>query len=702
MQCFFVRIFYGVILWLCSTWVLAAMPATSDDYGGSPFERHRVLFISSYHASFPSFFQQFNGLRSALDNSRVQLDVEFLDAKRLPFEENYQSFFSLLSRKLARLPKYDVLVVGDDHALQEVVRRKETLFRDLPVVFLGVNNATAVDALDQNEFTGVVESLAIKDTLSLIKNLYPKREVVVINDASLTGSFIQKRFFRSAKALGVEYREVLLSKMRFAELPEVLQSLDSGTPILLLSALQDREQNTLEFYRSIALIREFSSGPVFHLWKHGLGSGVVGGRVLSNFSQGAAAGDMVAQILKGVAVRDIPAVEHFATEWLFDYRQLNYYGIDRWQLPSGSTVLFTPQDEPRLIPLRVGVMAVLGMMLAAMLYMVCWKRGKVLSLQRQQHAELERLVDERTLELSRSKQQVEDSLQDRELILDNSIVAIMLVANKRISWCNAYCEFMFGYPELELQKYSIKYLLQDESGFLPLLGSVEEQITQKGAFVEEVQFKRKTGEAFWGMVHAKSVSPDSLRQGVLFIVSDISKTKSVQFELERLNERLVYMSQTDELTRVANRRAINEVLLREHERLMRYGHSYSVILIDIDHFKRINDRFGHAVGDEVLVNIAKLLQAQIRSVDALGRWGGEEFMVVCPCTEREQADVLADDLRKKIHEQCWVGDCTVSASFGIYQPAKKDTIRRVLECVDAALYKSKETRNTVTVYQNTA
>lgn len=157
------------------------------------------------------------------------------------------------------------------------------------------------------------------------------------------------------------------------------------------------------------------------------------------------------------------------------------------------------------------------------------------------------------------------------------------------------------------------------------------------------------------------------------------------------------LSQTDMLTGLYNRRKIDQILNDEFSRYTRYQSPLTLILLDIDNFKQINDSFGHAIGDEVLVSIAEILLGNIRNTDRVSRWGGEEFLIICPETNGAEGVQLAEKLRRQIASFQFktVGNCT--ASFGVTELRTGDKTANVFSRCDAALYQSKDTgRNRVT------
>ncbi|MBK1705046.1 hypothetical protein CKO40_10960 [Halochromatium glycolicum] len=149
------------------------------------------------------------------------------------------------------------------------------------------------------------------------------------------------------------------------------------------------------------------------------------------------------------------------------------------------------------------------------------------------------------------------------------------------------------------------------------------------------------------------------------------------------------LSMTDHLTELANRARLNHLLEENLMRSRRYATPFSVIMVDMDHFKLINDQHGHQVGDQVLIYLAKVLMSNTRAVDVVGRWGGEEFLVIAPNTDLAQAARLAEKLRAAIaaSELPTVGSKT--ASLGVASYNAGDDQESIIGRGDAALYKAK-------------
>jgi diguanylate cyclase (GGDEF)-like protein len=167
-------------------------------------------------------------------------------------------------------------------------------------------------------------------------------------------------------------------------------------------------------------------------------------------------------------------------------------------------------------------------------------------------------------------------------------------------------------------------------------------------------------------------------------------------ELVAKNQELERLSITDPLTGLYNRLKLDQLLALEFARSQRYATSFATVILDIDKFKSVNDTYGHQTGDQVLVELAGILTNQTRDVDYVGRWGGEEFLVIASNTEIEGACELAEKLRQKVasHQFPRVGEKTASFGIAVYDPG--ESIADLMGRADRALYRAKESgRNRV-------
>ncbi|QKJ23318.1 GGDEF domain-containing protein [Poseidonibacter lekithochrous] len=184
----------------------------------------------------------------------------------------------------------------------------------------------------------------------------------------------------------------------------------------------------------------------------------------------------------------------------------------------------------------------------------------------------------------------------------------------------------------------------------------------------------------------------------LKIFTKMFQVNKLKEELEEKNKELKRIAITDKLTNIYNRVKLDSKMEAEMNRAQRFGHGFSIIIIDIDYFKEVNDNYGHQIGDCVLIEMANLLKSHVRNTDTLGRWGGEEFLIICPETKEEGVLKLANNLQKTIEENTFSTIGSKTASFGITTYINGDNTNSILKRADDALYKAKTTgRNKVEI-----
>lgn len=173
------------------------------------------------------------------------------------------------------------------------------------------------------------------------------------------------------------------------------------------------------------------------------------------------------------------------------------------------------------------------------------------------------------------------------------------------------------------------------------------------------------------------------------------KIKKLQDELKKSNELLLELSNTDHLTGLYNRRFLMEVLEREVQRASRKDGQLGLLLMDIDHFKRVNDTFGHLQGDVVLQSVARLIQKELRSYDVAARYGGEEFVALLPDTALQETMNVAERIRQAVQDMRFAGplaehQITVSIGVSFFRIPCTENIDDLLKSADEALYRAKE------------
>lgn len=250
------------------------------------------------------------------------------------------------------------------------------------------------------------------------------------------------------------------------------------------------------------------------------------------------------------------------------------------------------------------------------------------------------------------------------------------------------CRELTGYSAAELiDNHTVAFAELIDPAFEDRnLRAVEEAIGAAEPFSVEYQITRKDGERIWVWERGRGVEDNA---GLVLegIILDITDRKRMEQELSRL-------ATHDTLTGLYNRREISRILDEEVQRAERYGRSLALLWIDLDHFKRVNDKHGHAAGDRVLQALCDRLDRNIRSVDAIGRYGGEEFVVLLPEMEAEEARETAERLRTLVaDEPLAIGReqtlaLTISIGVAVY-PDHGTSVDALCDAADRAMYEAK-------------
>ncbi|NPA66281.1 MAG: diguanylate cyclase [Epsilonproteobacteria bacterium] len=303
------------------------------------------------------------------------------------------------------------------------------------------------------------------------------------------------------------------------------------------------------------------------------------------------------------------------------------------------------------------------------------------------NANLEKIIEERI-----SEQKVLLSLFD---LGDSVLFKWRNDENWSVEYVSKSVEKLMGYSPKEFLEGNITYAeCIHEDDIQRVTQEVHDAIERKLYFFTHEPYRIKTLDNKLKWIHDSTVIVRDKNQEVVNFVgflSDITQLQEQKLKLQLL-------SRTDKLTQVYNRFYLDEVLKKQYYRLKRNNERCSLIIIDIDYFKKINDLYGHIEGDKVLILVAKLIQEHIRESDVFGRWGGEEFFIITPHTSAEEAQKLAEKLRDLI-ETYFKDDMKITASFGVTECIADRLLDENIITADKALYHSKENgRNKVTTF----
>lgn len=337
---------------LAVAWMVAAIGNAAAQTGASAtvygtLADKRVLFVSSYHLGFHTLPRQLAGLDAGFDEflghgTPPTVDIEFMDTKRLGTGAFLEVFRDVLRAKLETVAPYDLIIVGDDNALNFALEERDGLFRGLPIVFESVNNVELARSLTEDpQITGVIEKVSISETMELAKALLPKapRMWVVIDDSN-TG---RVNYAQLKAQLGEKppFELIILSleDLTHAQLFEELAKLGPKDPVLLLTAFRDHTGDSLTRAELFRRFRSVLQGPLFYPFWFEADDGPVGGRVVSYFEQGKRAAILAARILSGTPAAELGVVLESPNPYVIDVAELERHGLSAAHLPDDAIQL---------------------------------------------------------------------------------------------------------------------------------------------------------------------------------------------------------------------------------------------------------------------------------------------------------------------------------------------------------------------------
>ncbi len=298
--------------------------------------------------------------------------------------------------------------------------------------------------------------------------------------------------------------------------------------------------------------------------------------------------------------------------------------------------------------------------------------------------------------MKKLEQSLKKSEKIHRLLADNASDVIWTMGlDGKFTYISPSVEKLRGFKVEEVFAQTKEELLVPSSrSYLDHVLKMATEMVEKNlpfdAFRSDIEFPCKDGSTVWTDSTVSGIYDNENHfMGLLGVSRDITERKQMEEQIRKLSE-------IDRLTQLYNRSKIDAVLNAEVEHLSNNVGVCSVILLDIDYFKRVNDTWGHLVGDAVLKEIAGILRTETRERDTVGRWGGEEFLIILPSTGLEEAIAFAEKIRIKISEFHFSEINHLTASFGVAETTGRLTPVEILAKVDGALYHAKRSgRNCV-------
>lgn len=351
---------YGVFL-LCISLFLFWGTYRQIQAEGAP---GRVLFISSYSYGWDTVQLQIEGIKDGM-SSDITIDYEFMDTKRLDEEAAEQLLYDRLQYTLSRVSPYDVIIVGDDAALNFAVKYREELFDGIPIVFEGINNVQLARELAQQDplITGVVEELSLEKNIELALQLRPEtRNIIAILDDSLTGQTEREIFYKVQEQFpDLTFGEINVSECSSSELRTRLWQQGKDTILLFMIMAEDGSGRSYTNLEAVQMVVKCTNVPVMRLVDSRIEEGLLGGYVASMRKSGMLAAQMASSIIGGTDPAELPVMDSPNIYYINEEVMLKYdLSLDR--LPKDTVIInhnvtFAEKYGNILVPMAIFIVA---------------------------------------------------------------------------------------------------------------------------------------------------------------------------------------------------------------------------------------------------------------------------------------------------------------------------------------------------------
>jgi len=605
--------------------------------------KNRILFISSYNSSFPVFFQQIDGIKSVLTDENSILDLEFMDSKRFFQKENIKNFYNSLKYKITNNPeKYDAIIVGDDNAYDFAIKYQKELFPGIPIVFFGVNDIQkALKSKSYPQVTGVAEDVSVYDTLKVAIKLKPKAtKIVALGDSTETGIQDVKSFYNEEKNFKTyKFSDINLGKLTTDEFKKQLKNIDNSAIVVFISAFRDVKGNSIDFQTGVRLASDNCSQPLFDLYLHGIGSGLLGGKVISHIELGKTAAQMVGKIFSGIPAAQIPVIDKSPNKYIFDYNQLKKFNINQNLLPRGSLIL----NEK--VSFYDNYKNYIWSVLVVFIIMIVFIAYLLRNIKIRKKAERDLVEANSTLgatyeELEASSEELkaqfdEIEMQDKVLVHVKESYRLIceastggtwdfdLFANERVFTVSWYTEYGFSKDDFfKTKNWAVHIHPEDKDIFSDYQKLIKESSHEK--YSCEYRIKTKDGQYRYFLEKCIVVrNAKGIIKRIAGSHTDITDKKLQEIKINKL-------AYHDILTGLPNRAYLNKELETVLLNCKKNSANGATIFIGLDNFSLINEYFGHETGDKALIYISNRLEEAFAKCDEvfISKFGGDEYVIL--------------------------------------------------------------------------
>ena len=760
-------------------------------------EKKNILLLHSYHPGMTWLDNINQAVNEVIGSSAKDYVIytEYMDTKRNDSKEYYESLKELYKKKYKEI-NFDIILSSDNNAFDFLVKNRDEIFGNVAVSFCGVNGFEDAMLKDVQNFTGAAETFSVKETVDTILTLHPKiKNIYIINDYLATGLAWKKDIQKALSVYDNKVNFIYSENLTLEELRAKVNSLDKDTVILLGVYFADKDKNYITYEKVGSYLLEESKAPVYCLLNFNVSNNVIGGKVISGYTQGLAMSKIAMRILNGEDPDKIDIVFSQANKYVFNHNGLEKYHIDKSLLPKGSSIVNEPfslyeEYASILFNLIVIFVAILILFISLYLYLnfktgnesiqkdkliisfvrfapifiipivtvlVVWifvysvknnhekikeveEQNYIENMKQQSKREVDRfiLISKAMLRSDRTQENLETT---KAHLLD--IASSIKYGKSGYIIVGSMDGFMLSHPNKELiniymldgkhkraESVFLKFkdkIKKQTNGFVgyewtnPDTQIEEEKLTYvtllpelnwyvaSGVYLDEldkhIEDKIKSSAVF----EKQNIGVIVMASFVLLIFSFIlsitlsliiknifnNYRKNILLEVEKSQEiekskkLFEELANTDSLTKIHNRHSIMHILKNELSTMRSTDKPLSLLMFDLDFFKSVNDTYGHDVGDKVLINVVDLIKENLRDLDSIGRYGGEEFIVIFPNTTLGVACDIANRLKEIVDKHDFDVIKHLTISIGVVEAKKKESDHEVLKRVDTLLYTSK-------------
>ena len=422
--------------------ILLGLSITGKVYAGDTANFKKVLIINSYHEGLAWTRDETAGIIKTLNDSGedVSISVEYMDWKNHPDNQNLQYLADYLNYKY-QSQHIDIIIATDDAALHFALSNRQSLFSNAPVVFCGVDQSSIAQIINKyKNVTGVIEQIDPTETINMALKINPSiKNIYVLYDNSESGKSSGKLVIDKINSMNKGLKAIPLNDKSYEELIQGVRNYGKDSIILVTTYYSDVYGKVIDFENVSREVSKNSNVPVYHLYDLGLNNGAIGGNMISGKLQGESAAKMAVSVLKGENPDNIPIVAPRTTRNVFDFKQMERFGIPLSKIPENYEVINKPfsffQTYRSLVFCVLGLFFLMAVFIVILLFNISKINRMKKELAERNH-ELSQIYEELSASDEELKQQYDEMLINHEKIM---------AAEEKLT-CLAYHDVLTGLP----------------------------------------------------------------------------------------------------------------------------------------------------------------------------------------------------------------------------------------------------------------